>query len=71
MIKNIGKSSSFFAYPYGDSTPRIQNYLVKNGIVTFSLNIGVITEKSDLTNSLPRVMVDNRTWQKVVLLWLK
>ena len=71
MIRNLGRKSSFFAYPYGDSNQQIQNYLVKNGIVTFSLNIGVITEKSDLTNSLPRVMIDNKTWQKVVLLWLK
>ncbi|WP_093624810.1 polysaccharide deacetylase family protein [Limosilactobacillus gorillae] len=71
MVKNLGKPSSFFAYPYGDGNQQTQQYLVKNGIVTFSLNIGIITEKSDLTNSLPRVMVDDKTWEKVVRLWLK
>lgn len=71
MIKHIGKSSSFFAYPYGESTQQIQNYLSKQGIITFSLNIGIITEKSSLNNSLPRVMVDKNTWENVVIKWLK
>ena len=66
-----GQDVKYFAYPYGEGTKSIQRALVKRGIVTFSLNTGVITEKTSLKEPLPRLMVTNKTWQKYMVKWVK
>lgn len=67
----LGKQTEFFAYPYGTENEKVQNYLVSHGVVSFSLNIGLIDQKTSLTNSLPRTMIDQNTWRNVVVAWVR
>ncbi|WCL70428.1 polysaccharide deacetylase family protein [Lactiplantibacillus plantarum] len=71
MVHYLGKEAAFFAYPYGSETPRVQRYLDNRNVTTFSLNIGLINEQTDITHSLPRTMIDKRTWHNVVVPWVK
>lgn len=69
--KHTGRDPHFFAYPYGEGTPQIQKYLVSQKFITFSLNNGIIDQKTDLTDSLPRTMVDRTSWKDVVKQWVR
>lgn len=69
--KHTGKTSPYFAYPYGAGTPREQRYLAKHGMYTFSLQNGIIVSGQDLSQPLPRTMIDPKSWKNVVVKWVK
>ena len=57
IIKDkIGKSWRYFAYPYGEYSPSIQNWVKKNNFIAFSQQSGAIGLHTDLT-SVPRFPV--------------
>ncbi|MGX5377019.1 polysaccharide deacetylase family protein [Ligilactobacillus sp. LYQ135] len=68
--KHTGHKTPYFAYPYGEGTAKEQKYLAKQGMYTFSLDNGIITQDQDLTQPLPRTMVDKETWNDVVKKWV-
>lgn len=70
MKKHIGHTTPYFAYPYGEGTPREQKFLYDHGMFTFSLQNGIIVEGQDLSQPLPRTMIDNKTWNNVVKKWV-
>lgn len=67
----IGRYSNIFAYPYGEYTPKVQEFLVKEGITTFSLENGTITNDTNLEQPLPRVMISPGTWKGAVEKWVR
>lgn len=48
-----GQSWHYFAYPYGEYTPKIQQWIKDNGFVAFSQQSGAVGPSTDLT-SIPR-----------------
>lgn len=55
----------YYAYPYGAFTPKEQRYLVKHGMVTFSLETQIIQAGYPLNQPLPRTMVDVNSWKNI------
>lgn len=71
IIKDkTGHKTPYFAYPYGEGTNREQRYLADHGMITFSLDNGIVTPGYDLTQPLPRTMVDNHSWNDVIKKWV-
>lgn len=68
--KKTGHYTPYFAYPYGEGTNREQRYLVNHGMVTFSLDNGIVTPGYDLSQPLPRTMVDEHSWNDVIKKWV-
>ncbi|MGT2961402.1 polysaccharide deacetylase family protein [Streptococcus caballi] len=71
LYRRTGVKSNYFAYPYGESNQQVESYLHKEKMITFSLDNGIINEYSDLNQSLPRTMVDNQSWKKIVTKWVR
>lgn len=65
-----GHQTPYFAYPYGEGTNREQRYLVDHGMITFSLDNGIVTPGYDLSQPLPRTMVDDHSWKEVIQKWV-
>lgn len=68
--EKTGHRTSNFAYPYGEGTNREQRYLVDHGMITFSLDNGIATPGYDLSQPLPRTMVDNHSWNDIIKKWV-
>ena len=68
--KKTGHYTPYFAYPYGEGTNREQRYLVDHGMIIFSLDNGIVTQRYDLSQPLPRTMVDNHSWKNVIKKWV-
>lgn len=68
--KKTGHYTPYFAYPYGEGTPREQEYLANHGMITFSLDNGIVTPGYDLRQPLPRTMVDDHSWKNVIEKWV-
>lgn len=66
----IGHQTPYFAYPYGEGTNREQRYLADHGMITFSLDNGIVTPGYDLSQPLPRTMVDDHSWKDVIEKWV-
>jgi len=49
----IGKSWRYYAYPYGEYSPAIQNWLKENDFIAFSQQSGAVGDYTNLT-SVPR-----------------
>lgn len=57
LIKNkTGKSWQYFAYPFGEYTPLIQQWIKENNFVAFTQQSGAVGLATDLTN-IPRFPV--------------
>lgn len=69
--EHIGHKTPFFAYPYGEGTPREQRFLAQHGMYTFSLQNGVIQQGQDLSQPLPRTMIDSKAWNQIVKKWVE
>jgi peptidoglycan/xylan/chitin deacetylase (PgdA/CDA1 family) len=54
--EKTGKSWRYFAYPYGEYTPAIQQWVTQNNFVAFSQQSGAVGLQSDIT-SIPRFPV--------------
>lgn len=70
LKKHVGYKSQYFAYPYGEGTNKEQQYFVRHGMITFSLTNAIIEPGQDLTQPLPRTMIDGDAWQKIVRPWV-
>lgn len=68
--QKTGHTTPYFAYPYGEGTDREQHYLANHGMITFSLDNGIMTQETDLTQPIPRTMVDNHSWNQVIKKWV-
>ena len=68
--KHIGHTTPYFAYPYGEGTQAEQNYLAAHGMITFSLDTSIVTSNQDLSQPLPRTMVDKHSWKNIVKKWV-
>ena len=53
IAEKTGKSWRYFAYPYGEYTPKIQQWVKENNFVAFSQQSGPVGLDTDLT-SIPR-----------------
>jgi poly-beta-1,6-N-acetyl-D-glucosamine N-deacetylase len=53
IAKHTGQSWRYFAYPYGEYSPEIQQWVLANDFVAFSQQSGAVGLSTDLT-SLPR-----------------
>jgi peptidoglycan/xylan/chitin deacetylase (PgdA/CDA1 family) len=54
--ENTGQSWRYFAYPYGEYTPAVQEWITKNDFIAFSQQSGAVGLATDLT-SVPRFPV--------------
>lgn len=68
--QKTGHTTPYFAYPYGEGTDREQRYLANHGMITFSLDNGIMTQETDLTQAIPRTMVDDHSWNQVIKKWV-
>lgn len=41
-----------------------------HGMITFSLDNGIVTPGYDLSQPLPRTMVDDHSWKEVIQKWV-
>lgn len=56
LQENIGQQWRYFAYPYGEFTPAIQQWIAQNNFVAFSQQSGAVGLATDLT-AVPRFPV--------------
>ncbi|MCT3215997.1 polysaccharide deacetylase [Lactiplantibacillus plantarum] len=71
MQKELNVKSNLYAYPYGEATNRIQQYLTRHDFTTFSLDTGIISNTYNSNNAFPRIMVTRKTWSQEVSRWIK
>ncbi|XQW84925.1 polysaccharide deacetylase family protein [Thalassotalea piscium] len=64
--EKTGQSWRYFAYPYGEFTPEIQQWLKKNDFIAFSQQSGAVSLATDLTN-VPRFPV-SKPYDKIASL---
>lgn len=51
--KHTGQTWKYFAYPYGEYTPKLQTWLKQQGYIAFSQQSGAVNEHTELT-AIPR-----------------